>query len=75
MSLVEDEYNKRLDQMTGQERLKRAVSIYNQINQMLLLQVKRDNPELEGRKLQKALARRRYFADQQTLTLIDLASD
>ncbi len=64
MSMVEQKYNEALDQMTGQQRLQRALSLFESICEMLTLQVSREFGQLNERVARKKVAERLYLSDK-----------
>ncbi len=71
MSIIEEKYKDHITSMSGQERIERSASLYASMKRILLHQVRQQKPSLEGRELQKALARRIYVGNDVTLKLID----
>lgn len=70
MSLVEQKYNEALDRMSGMERLRRTLSLFGSICEMLTLQVVKDNPGLNEREIRLKVAARLYASDPGALRLL-----
>ena len=64
MSMVEQRYNEKLDQMSGRQRVERSVSLFGSICEMLTLQVFREFGQLSEREVRKKVAERLYLTDK-----------
>jgi len=61
-----------MDKMTGQERVRRALSLYEHVHMCLEHQGKQADPNASDRAVRLRVARILYITDQRTLALLDM---
>jgi len=70
MSIVEQEYQKGLDRMSGTARVLRTCSLFGSICEMLSLQIKTSHPNLDEHTQRRMIAERLYLTDKSALALL-----
>ena len=70
MSKIEKIYREGIAAMTPQERVMRSLSLYNQVHEMLRVQILKESPDLSPRELRLRVAQRMYLTDSKTQALL-----
>ncbi len=73
MTTIEALYNKALDAMSGQERVRHASVLYDGVYASLAHQVRLAEPTLGDRQVRLRVARIMYLMDERTQALLDAA--
>jgi hypothetical protein len=74
MSLVEKKFNEAMNNLTGQERVRRTVSFYHEWHQILTNKYRRLYPDLPPREIQIKVAQQFYLLEKPTLRLLEKAT-
>jgi hypothetical protein len=67
---IETEYRKRINSLSGSEKVLRAVDLYEDFKRMLFCQMQKEYPSASERELEILCAKRRYQNDLQVQDLI-----
>ena len=71
MNVVEQEYWKHIVSMSGQERVARSLSLLDSVTTMIAAKIRRDQPNLVGRNLDREIARQLYRNDAAIQLLLE----
>ena len=70
MNNIEQEYWKQVAAMSGQERVARSLSLFEDITTMIAHKIHRANSKIQGRELNRLIAMQLYRRDQAIQSLL-----
>jgi hypothetical protein len=70
MTTIEEEYQRRMFSLSGGERVRRSVAMFDDVKQILVHKVRRAHPGLSETAILRAVANRMYGRDARAQALL-----
>jgi len=71
MSIVDDEYDARIDQMTIVQKMERSAAMLKWTREFIARQIKAEKPDISNERLRWEVAFRQYESEPQARALIE----